>query len=446
MGLMGMAGAGGVATGLETLFNQRMQQATLAQQADEFTRQLAQQDALTRLKAQELAEATRTREQAAEENRQDRRDRAVAAGAALQPIGSAVSPEDYTKQTAAGLPASLYTVTPGTAATLPSTQYAPAANAATPFSPLPDPLTGASGAEASPQTMSPLQPITSTGAAQPPKITFGGTEAQRQRKLDEDWRNAIMQQRADAAAGKTGATDEKARYLDIDQRLGQGLPTTPEERAWHASYEKEKTLSGTLSSKGASERQTKSEDFTEHNQGKKELTDNVEKDARTKLNLVSELRDVVASAKEGNPFSASQQLLSGAIVNARNMGLNRLPLAETKAAGEAGSLWQRIQGLIGKQATGQSVSGELQKGLTDFADIVEKHTKDEYLHRLDTVKKRYHMTDEEPNPEFVGTGPTGGAGGGGGGGVSAKEGDVKPIPGYPGTEQTYRNGKWIRTK
>lgn len=27
-----------------------------------------------------------------------------------------------------------------------------------------------------------------------------------------------------------------------------------------------------------------------------------------------------------------------------------------------------------------------------------------------------------------------------------KEGDVKPIPGYPGTEQTYRNGKWIRTK
>jgi len=28
----------------------------------------------------------------------------------------------------------------------------------------------------------------------------------------------------------------------------------------------------------------------------------------------------------------------------------------------------------------------------------------------------------------------------------AKEGDVKPIPGHPGTEQTYKNGKWIRTK
>lgn len=27
-----------------------------------------------------------------------------------------------------------------------------------------------------------------------------------------------------------------------------------------------------------------------------------------------------------------------------------------------------------------------------------------------------------------------------------KEGDTKPIPGYPGTEQTYRGGKWIRTK
>lgn len=30
--------------------------------------------------------------------------------------------------------------------------------------------------------------------------------------------------------------------------------------------------------------------------------------------------------------------------------------------------------------------------------------------------------------------------------TGAKEGDVKPIPGFPGTEQTYRNGKWIRTK
>ncbi len=27
-----------------------------------------------------------------------------------------------------------------------------------------------------------------------------------------------------------------------------------------------------------------------------------------------------------------------------------------------------------------------------------------------------------------------------------KEGDTKPIPGFPGTEQTFKNGKWIRTK
>lgn len=46
----------------------------------------------------------------------------------------------------------------------------------------------------------------------------------------------------------------------------------------------------------------------------------------------------------------------------------------------------------------------------------------------------------------------GGPGGGAGGdktaaaGGAPKEGDVKPIPGYPGTEQTFKNGKWIRTK
>ena len=32
------------------------------------------------------------------------------------------------------------------------------------------------------------------------------------------------------------------------------------------------------------------------------------------------------------------------------------------------------------------------------------------------------------------------------GATGAHEGEVKPIPGYPGTEQTFRNGKWIRTK
>ncbi len=30
--------------------------------------------------------------------------------------------------------------------------------------------------------------------------------------------------------------------------------------------------------------------------------------------------------------------------------------------------------------------------------------------------------------------------------MAAKEGDTKPIPGFPGTEQTFKNGKWIRTK
>ncbi len=34
----------------------------------------------------------------------------------------------------------------------------------------------------------------------------------------------------------------------------------------------------------------------------------------------------------------------------------------------------------------------------------------------------------------------------GGGAGTPQDGDTKPIPGHPGTEQTYRNGKWIRTK
>jgi hypothetical protein len=38
------------------------------------------------------------------------------------------------------------------------------------------------------------------------------------------------------------------------------------------------------------------------------------------------------------------------------------------------------------------------------------------------------------------------AAGGGGGSAVPKEGETKPIPGYPGTEQTFKGGKWVRTK
>jgi len=72
MGLMGMGGAAGVGDAMQTLFDQRMRAATLQQQDDHFKLQQAQQDALTRLKYAELAEAGRQRVTTARQAELDR--------------------------------------------------------------------------------------------------------------------------------------------------------------------------------------------------------------------------------------------------------------------------------------------------------------------------------------------------------------------------------------
>jgi hypothetical protein len=69
--LMDMAGAGGSADAMSILFDQRMR-----------TAQLAQQDALTRLKLQEQAEIVRTRVEASRQAQQDRADAAKQANLA----------------------------------------------------------------------------------------------------------------------------------------------------------------------------------------------------------------------------------------------------------------------------------------------------------------------------------------------------------------------------
>lgn len=76
MGLAGMMGAGGVADAMSTLFNQRMEQARLAQQADQFNRSQAQQEALTRARIDEVAAAARNTAQNQANVEADRREMA----------------------------------------------------------------------------------------------------------------------------------------------------------------------------------------------------------------------------------------------------------------------------------------------------------------------------------------------------------------------------------
>lgn len=76
MNLAGMGGAAGAGDAMATLFDQRMRAAQLQQQDEHFKAQQAQQDALTRLKAQEQADAIAQRLELAKQAQTDRADAA----------------------------------------------------------------------------------------------------------------------------------------------------------------------------------------------------------------------------------------------------------------------------------------------------------------------------------------------------------------------------------
>jgi hypothetical protein len=87
------------------------------------------------------------------------------------------------------------------------------------------------------------------------------------------------------------------------------------------------------------------------------------------------------------------------------------------------------------------------------AEIANGHRQQADALKIWTEQNTEHFGDPEwqaahPAPTYVppsvddwlASHPAAGAAG------KAKKGDTKPIPGYPGTEQTYNGQKWVRTK
>lgn len=192
------------------------------------------------------------------------------------------------------------------------------------------------------------------------------------------------------------ANAEDRKYESIVSRQKQKLPVGPDEIAWSQAYEKRKTLGPAASGANSDQRLADMQDFQMKQAGRKELTDNVEKPYRDAQNSASMLRDVVASAQAGNQFAAAQQSLEGALATIRAQGLNRVNTTELGVSANAGSLWQRIQGSLGKQTSGQPMTPQLQKDLTDYADVLEKVAYKRYTSGHQSITKRYGLADEKP--------------------------------------------------
>jgi hypothetical protein len=193
---------------------------------------------------------------------------------------------------------------------------------------------------------------------------------------------------------------DKARYRDIQSRLSMKQPVTAMESAWASAFEKEKKLTVDASASAAADRQAtaiaqqtaqqkRSQDFTQLQAARADIQKNVDTPFLTARTSADTLRDVVSAAKAGNKVAGSLQSLETTMAAIRAQGLNRVNTAEIGATGDAGSLWDRISGYIGKRAEGQPVPADIQKDMIEFADILDKAAVKKYNDAHDAVNSLY---------------------------------------------------------
>ncbi len=247
------------------------------------------------------------------------------------------------------------------------------------------------------------------------------------------------------ASETVSSAAEDERYRVIQAKPPQAR--TPDETAWSNAYEKQKTLGIDASASAATDRQTKTiaaqvaqqaraQGFTESQAGRDRL-DKVNQAYHTAQSGVDTLRETIQAAQSGNVTAGAMQSLLTTMATLKAEGFNRINTAEIGSTKDAGSLVQNIEGWFGKATAGQPIPASVQKDMQDYANILEKAAASKYVKDFNSVKQTYGLTNATPETVPQAAAPVA---------AGAKEGDVKPIPGHPGTEQTYRGGKWIRTK
>lgn len=141
--------------------------------------------------------------------------------------------------------------------------------------------------------------------------------------------------------------------------------------------------------------QQNAQTFQQQQAGRKELTEKVEQPYQNAIAQVNTLRDVVSAAKAGNKVAGSLQSLETTMAAIRASGLNRINTAEIGVTANAGSLWDRIVGGAGRLVAGQPVPPDLQKDMTEFANILEKSAAKKYDDAFASTTTRYGLKDEK---------------------------------------------------
>jgi hypothetical protein len=100
------------------------------------------------------------------------------------------------------------------------------------------------------------------------------------------------------------------------------------------------------------------------------------------------LKAMMDAAKQGNVVSYQLIPQEGALQVTTSQGVHRINMAEIQNYG-GGSLWQRMQGHIGKQLTGKSIPDSVLDDMTEMQKIQEQGSREKYENSLKSINSYY---------------------------------------------------------
>lgn len=100
------------------------------------------------------------------------------------------------------------------------------------------------------------------------------------------------------------------------------------------------------------------------------------------------LSEVMDAAKRGNVVSYQLIPQEGALQITTSQGVKRINMAEIQNYG-GGSLWQRLEGHLGKQLTGKSIPESVLGDMGEMQDIMARGTRAKYENDLKTINDAY---------------------------------------------------------
>jgi hypothetical protein len=209
--------------------------------------------------------------------------------------------------------------------------------------------------------------------------------------------------RIDNASGVATPVMYNGQSLNPFNKAGEEPPKTiqlqvggkPHQMAWDAKTGKYDLDQGESGEKPPSVNVNENHAFAEEERGRG-LLDKAEANYRTAQQGANTIRDMVGMADAGNKMSAQMLPLEGALEITTAQGVHRINRTEVEQFAGAGSLFDRVQGELGKLTQGQPIPPNIRSDIRKLADAQEASAYHSYLSAHDSAVKRYHLQGEEP--------------------------------------------------